>query len=194
MQPIEANLALLERMLQELKPYLRSAEVFWPFSTSPDLPGGPFPRMTLGAVLLTLDELEALRREMTPQQATRFERLRGEWETAERKYAVALEQKAAHEYRNRFNLWKAYLADLKDSPDRAHDYAHEVRQRVMLERLSDLAPEAADIQERRPSLASLDEDLRLHFAAGDFLWDAALATRYSRQTYWFLYGRPRAES
>jgi hypothetical protein len=191
MHPHEYNLKLASFMLEEMEDYLLSSEVFWPLSKRP-LTGPPLPRLTLGGLLLTLDELNAQEKDMSPSQVADHYKLGLQMEKVRTKWAVGLERKAAQELRNRLNLWRAYLTDIEERIDTPENYVHEVRYRVMFEYLADLAARQPEIKSQMVEMRSLDLRLRTIFAPGAFVWDPRLEDIYPRDTFWYLYGLPRS--
>ena len=191
--PTDHNLDLASAMLEEMEDYLLSNEVFWPLERSAARGAPHFPRLTLGALLLTLDQLEAVQSEMTAGQSASHRRLMMQVDLLRAKHAVALESKAAREASSRLNLWRAFINDLEEAPTRAGSYAYEVRHRVMIARLAELALQSAELKTAADSALALDTRLRRLFEPGDFTWDARLQEAYPAEDYWYLYGNPRRE-
>ena len=178
-------------MLDELEAFVQSPDVFWPLShTSPDT-GSPFPRLSLGVVLLTLDELRAVEPDLAPAELTATQVVEREFDRIKQKWTVAVERKALAEISQRLSIWRAYLQDLSESRSGAEDYPMEVRQRVALARLLDLAGRNPGIQPTAQSLRQLDDLLRAWFEPGEFIWDQQLKAVYTPTGFWFLFGRPR---
>jgi hypothetical protein len=177
-------------MLAEMEAFLLSPEIFWPIT--PRSPRGtpPFPRLSLGAYLLVLDELDAQANALTPGETHSLARLRVLVDRVDRKWPVALERKSKQEQRVRFNLWRGYLRDLGEGAETPHRYAYEVRHRVMFARLSRYATPRNGAGSPPDGMRALDRELRARFIPGGFIWDQALMLRYPEGAYWFLYGRP----
>jgi len=184
--PPEARLAWFESALDELPAFLLSPDVFRPLLRSPaSLPQD----LSLGALLLALDALDAGAERLPPADQTRWSRLRGRWETERSRRRAAIERKAQAELRQRSNLWRAYIADLRETPREAGRYAHEVRHRVAADRLLEtLGPSTS----APPEVAAADASLRGRFITGAFVWEPLLEKAYRRDRFWFLYGRPSA--
>jgi hypothetical protein len=189
--PIDHNLDLASAMLDEMENYLLSTEVFWPLDRKPRRGMSPFPRLTLGTLLLTFDQLRAATGEMDSAQNASHNRLMMHLELLRTKYAVAMEIKAGREGASRLNLWRAFVTDLEDSPGRAGNYAYEVRHRVMLVRLAELAPASAELRDAVEKAQSVDRRLQSLFERSAFIWDEQLEPLYPPQDYWYLYGQSR---
>nr|BAL56945.1 hypothetical protein HGMM_F45G04C18 [uncultured Chloroflexota bacterium] len=171
----EIDRAYLQVALDELETYLLSNELYWQLSTR----NNALPRLTIGQLLLTRLRLSA-RGLLSPADESR-------WTSVRQRWRAAWEKKASHEFNSRLNLWKNYLEDYFESPSNyAADYPGEVRQRVILELLtqeiSAPLPQAA-------MLTVLDERLRTVLIPGPFVWEEELGAVFPKETWWYLYGR-----
>ncbi len=172
---IEKDRAYLEAGIPELGDYLLSNELYWPITAR----GYDLPRLTIGGLLLARARLEA-RRE-------RFESLEAQLGAIRSKRRVAWETKADREVQARIRLWNDYLTDYQHDPEKHADaYPQEVRYRVMLHLLLAELPVSPPEQ---AYLLRLDGLLRANFMAGDFIWNADLQAGFSREVYWYLYGK-----
>jgi hypothetical protein len=161
-----------------LEGYLLSKELYWPISAR----GYDLPRLTIGGILLAQARLEA-RGERSGSLASQIDMVRSRWRSA-------WETKAGREVQARMRLWSNYLADYRHNPEGYADaYPHEVRHRVMLQML--LAELHAPVPEQG-ELSGLDNVLRTHLVDSDFIWEAGLRSVFSREAYWFLYGKLRS--
>ncbi len=191
MHPPDYNLSLANAMLDELEPYLLSTELFWPLEHRVARGMPRFPRLTLGGILLTIDELTAQEGEMTSSQAAAWLQIRSLFAHNQVKWEVGIEQKAVRELHSRLNLWRAYLTDLEEKKEGPENYVHEVRQRVMFQRLLDPASKHPEVELLSASAQSLDSKLRAYFITGPFIWDERLERLYPPPAFWYLYGAPR---
>jgi hypothetical protein len=190
MHPHDYNLNLARFILEELEDYILSSEIFWPLSKR-STSGSPFPRLTLGGLILTLNELKAQEIDMSPSQRADLDKLLRDMDRVRVKWAVGIERKAAQELRSRLNLWRAYLLDIEERVETTENYPREVRNRVMFEHLADLSIRQPDTKPRVDEMRHLDTRLRSFFAPGEFVWDVRLERIYPQSTFWFLYGIPR---
>lgn len=164
------DLAALAAMTEQLEDYLLSDVDFWQLGGSSD-----FPRLSLGAYLLTRQRLTA-----TPNERPEIAALCQRGDATLAQWQAAAERKAAKELRTRVNLWQRYLDELQGR------YATEVAQRVMaallLRQFSRLtaAPEALH-------LAALDARLQGRTTAGSFVWVPELQPAFPADDFWFLY-------
>jgi len=145
--------------------------------------------LSLGSLLLAADTLSVLGPGLDPLRRGEWERARTSWEAAQAAHPGGLSAKARAELPHRLNLWKAYLQDLAEKPADASAYAVEVRHRVLLDRLADVAGGRPDPSPAR-ALEAADRTLRSWMIAGPFVWAPPLVAAYPRQRFWYLYGLP----
>lgn len=186
MHPIEFNLVLLNEMMEEFEAFILSKELFWPLQRK-SFANTPFPQLSLGALLLTLDELHALQAEMNPLQAQTYDEQTLKFERFSEKYRVAIENKAAREEITRTNLWRAFLEDMQEDPDVVDEYARQVRNRVLMVKLGRIA--SGD----QVSVADQEIDAWIFLESDpvEFLWDKRLMPIFPIDDYPFLYVKPR---
>lgn len=184
------NLQLARGMLDEMENFLLSKEVFWPLDAGAATRSEPYPRMSLGTFLLTLDQLESQAGEMSAEQVSRAQVLRRAYLEISQEWPVNMGKKAVAEMRQRANLWRAYLQDLVRHPGLAKRYPAEVKNRALVERLRGLARGADGFESVLARVDETDRLLRSRFQPGEFVWDQRLAGAYPPDHYWFLAGRP----
>jgi hypothetical protein len=187
MTPADASLDLVANMLLELEQYLLSPELFWPLH--PQNSPAPQARLTLGNLLLSLDQLLAMRPGWDVPTESRFLKISHLWAQAQVKWQSAIQRKAAQELSSRMNLWGAYVYDLEDGQGAKFDFRHEIRHRVIIERLFDLGL-PRDRWEKE--LQQLDQRSQKLVDKHDFVWSQPLQTQYPHQQYWFLYRMSRS--
>jgi len=192
MQPPERSLELLESMLAELEAYLGSAELFWPLALRPDLRLPHVPRLTIGNLLLTLDELEVVEHELGGADRTRLSGARSRWEDWRTRRVVAVERKAGREIEARWRMWQTYLNELSERAEAADEYPAEVRNRLRLARLMETIDPRSWPAHLEDRLEAADERLRSGFRKGAFTLTEPLKQRYPPFEYWYLYGAPEA--
>ncbi|RPI26157.1 MAG: hypothetical protein EHM70_19315 [Chloroflexota bacterium] len=187
----EYDLKFLQAGLVDLEGYLLSKEIYWPVVISSPPGEAPYPRLTLGSLLLAQARLQS--GSLTPEQRTAFERLNQRINEARQRWQVAWSQKAAREFHARLNLWRDYIEDYRKDPGGNVDrYDYEVSRRVMLELLQ---REAEGIPEAELDLLSgLDSFIRSVLRSGDFIWENEIQDVFPKSRYWYLYGRPRGSN
>jgi hypothetical protein len=190
MHPIEYNLELGKAILEEIEPFLLSEEIFWPLNHHSKRGMPYFPRLTLGTLLLTLDQLSVQFAAMSSSQKRAQQEIQSMLERVQLKWPAALERKAVRESQTRFNLWRAYLSDLEERKDTTGNYHNEVRNRVIHQRLQEFHRQTPHSQDGQSAMDGLDFYLRSSFKPGPFLWNEALIAVYPSPSFWYLYGRP----
>jgi hypothetical protein len=190
MQSIEQNLSLLERIVDEFEPFILSAEIFWTLDHK-GIRGTPPPRLTLGGLLLILDELSAQNPEMTPKEAMRYDKLIRKVEGIHGQWRVAVENKAGQELKARLNMWRAYLQDLEEKHEWIENYSREVRTRVMLHHLMAIIGSKPELETEYKMINNLDKRIWDFVIPGKFIWDDLLQPIYPKEKFPYLYTRPR---
>ena len=175
--------------MAEFESFVISQELFWPLQKK-SFHRLPFPQLSIGALLLTDDELMAQQPAMDAIQDRKYQRLMLEFETFVHRWRSAIEQKAAGELKNRTNLWQAYLQDLEEDPDEVEEYPRQVRNRVLMSKLK-ARTAGFQLGDEFDVLQELDQRLMLTAMSVEFLWDERLKPIYPIEEYPFLYIRPR---
>ncbi|MDD5466819.1 MAG: hypothetical protein PHS96_03340 [Anaerolineales bacterium] len=182
------DLAYVQAGVASLEAYLLSGELYWPLDAAP-LPGEPpYPRLTLGGLLLAVRRASG--RRLSPAEVTLLRESEHELEATRRRWAAAWQGKARREFTSRLRLWRDYLNDYRENPQEHLDrYAYEARRRVMLELLLPETGEtpAAELE----LLGALDRVLHGVFAQDGFIWEAELAPAFPEAPYWYLWGTPK---
>ena len=182
MTTLNYDLKFLESAAEELKTYLFSDDVYWPLGVNAPEGASPYPRMTLGWVMLFARRAQNKSAE-DPDAADLLARI----ETVQSQWRAAWARKAVHEFAARLKLWQNYLNEYRSNPGaHATNYHYEVKRRLLLELLlpvaKDLSPEQIEL------LRSLDLALRGHLIPGDFVGDPEDAGAFPPGKFWFLYG------
>jgi hypothetical protein len=189
MHSIEYNLALLKEMMEEFEAHILSKELFWPLRKN-SYNNIPFPRLSIGALLLTLDELEALLPEMDPPEEHAYREQLNSYERFSQQFRVAIENKTARELITRTNLWRGFLQDLEEDPESADEYVRQVRNRVLMKKLGVLTS-MDQAESEADTLRGLDEWMLLDALPVEFIWDKRLEPIYPIEEFPFLYLKPR---
>ena len=168
----DRELRFLAEALSQLQGYLLSNELYWPLS-------GSLPRLTPGALLLSLKCVSVTH----PTQAQKFFK---QFETIRTKWQTAWDKKIAREISTRLRLWSNFISDYATAAERtAESYPAEVRGRVILQLLLFELP---DLSVSTP-LLELDAALKTHLSPHEFLWDTGLQAVFPKLDFWFLYGK-----
>jgi len=189
---IDADLREAKTLAEGLKNYLRGPELY-------GQAGGFFsamPSLTVGALLLRLRRLEALRPQLDARQRATLERARRLHDEAQREWRQHYEQKVIREVQSRLEAIRPFLKEVSDSPRQAANlYPPEMLRRTIVQELFRWADEqAVDLGDARLLARSLDERLRKIARPADFQWAALLADVYPAAEFWWLYARPPEEA
>ena len=164
-----------------LKTYLLSNEIYWPLSVRPPAGAPPYPRFSLGWLLLYTRRLWSARKDSSVAAVLKaIEETRHEWLSAWKK-------KAGLEFQSRLRLWSQYLNDYRsDRAVHAPRYRYEVQRRTMLALLQEEAEEIP--VEQLDLLVTLDAVLRSSLKPAPFIRDRQQAAAFPKERFWFLYG------
>ena len=185
MPSLEYDLRYLRAALADLEEYLFSQEIYWPIGVTPPRGEPPYPRLTMGGILLARQSLGA--RPMEPAQAEEMYDLIGHLDETRTKWRVAWGAKAARGFSSRLTQWKNFIEDYRKQPENNQDrYAYEVRGRAMLQLLQ---PESSEIPAGELALfTGLDLILEDYFMEGNFVWGTELTLSFPKSQFWYLYG------
>jgi hypothetical protein len=186
MPSVEYDLRFLRAALVDLEGYLFSQEIYWPIGLTPPRGDPPYPRLTMGSILLARQSLGA--RSMEPAQSVEMQDLLRRLDETRVKWRVAWGAKSARNFSARLTQWKNFIEDYRKQPENNHDrYAYEVRGRAMLQLLQ---PETTEITPGELELlAGLDMILEDYFTVGTFIWSLELTLSFPEFQFWYLYGR-----
>jgi hypothetical protein len=179
------DIGYTEASLDVLKDYLLSEEMFWPLSVHPPMGGPPYPRFTLGGLLLSVQRLSTY--EKSNDQEEQLNRVNLRLEFIRAQWRVAWENKAGHNFNTRLHMWRDFIEEYRGNPqENANRYPYEVRLRVMLQLLHGevgrLELSALDL------LRALDDFIKATLVRGSFVWEADLQNGFPVSDYWYLYG------
>jgi hypothetical protein len=175
----------LQAGLGELERYLLSDHLFWPLNISSAPGEPPYPKLTLGGLLLHQAFARPLSQSGSDQ--TVMQKFDSELDQIRTRWRVAWERKAAWEFKSRLRQWGNVLKEIRIDPEDQNDYyIYEVRLRLLLDLLS------AETHSIDPALdehlQGLDLLLRALFAPGDFIWQLELAPAFPIDKNWYLWG------
>lgn len=187
---LERDLRIVEAIVSDLKPYLLGKGLYWSLS------GGtarfPFPKGTLGGLLIRLHQLDTVSDLLSPEQQERLNRATTEAKHQLKQWAVQAEEKAVREIKARLQSWSVYVEEIEKDPLRYdEEYPTQVQSRVILELLLDWAGRAVDGRGFINRLTSLDQRLSECTEESTFVWDETLAPAFPHDRFWWLYTRPR---
>lgn len=182
------ELAVMTKMVDELKDYLLSDVLFWQMQA-----GSRFPKLSLGRLLLARERLRGVAPQLTPTQRADLLQAEQRLDHVLSQWQVAAERHAERELRSRANLWQRYWEECGENPAACADaYRQEVTQRTIAALLLRAFPRLEDTNEAR-LLTALDAAVRPRLRDTGFVWDEELKTAFPHDGFWYLYGRPLGE-
>jgi hypothetical protein len=191
MRSFRSNLSFAQACLAEWPDYERVETLFWSLSAKPPADSPPYLQMTLGNLLLALDEMRAAEPQLAPEDRSAVVRALAEWEACWAGRSVRLEVKVGREVASRVGQWQAYVADALESGDLS-DYANHVRPRLCAVRLIEsLGTRSEQAAACLSELEAGDARLDAWLVEGPCLLGEELASIYPPSArYRFLYRRP----
>ncbi len=186
------TLLTVKAMAAELDDYFARNELFRQLIIHTPW-GDELPTISLGGLVERLRFLEAHREALSAEEQEDLAKARQAYEEAVRLRGKEVENRFRREFKSYLHSWEWYLDELKDTPEKAADYAAEVHNRV---RLTTLLEEAKRLkinlgEDLRRQLEALDAWLYQHWQPGAFVWTEQEPDDFDPQTYWYLYGQPK---
>jgi len=184
-----ADLTACRAMASEFEAYLKADVLYWQMDAA--RPGGEqLPKLTIGGFLERARRLRATL--LSSTQRAGLDEAIHQFEQARDAHRQRYEVHALHDLRGRLDAWAWYLDDYAKRPgEEAPYYPAQAHTRLAIALLLDeLAghPEAAPFIQR---CSALDERLRADWIMGAFVWHKSLEHAFPRESFWWLYGRPK---
>ncbi len=186
---LKRDLKILEAMAADMSDYLISQPLFWPLSDT------SMPRLTLGGYLMRQHRLTGLRNLLEPEDQVRLDKAINVFNEALVEKVVRFEQKAHEELHARLRQWSEFLKDVgKESIAAGDYYSSAVETRLIIALLlAKLEMPPYELDKRvLGELSSYDTALRNYWLTGDFVWHSEWQPAYPKESFWWLYGRPRS--
>lgn len=186
------ELAVLASMVEHLDDYLEDDRLYKTITAYPP-DGERLVKLTIGAILDLSDALH--NRDLSAIQEEKLTELEQQAGRIRQQRASAYYSKIARELKSYADSWRWFLQSCEDGDRRCvTEYPDEVKTRLRLERLLREAGDRQEVADQRGRVKKLDRRLRDIWSPGDFVLHDAPADAYPRDTYWWLYGRPRVDS
>lgn len=188
---IKRDLEEAEAMANGLEDYVRGSDLYGKTG------GGFFSRMpslTIGALLMRLRRLDALRDGMTDSQRQQLEQVKAQHEKIRKEWAIHYHEKLVREAHSRLDSMSHFFEECRDNPRLcASAYPPEALKRTIVQEIADTLENTygVDSKELPAKLRATDSKLRRYAQAADFQWDAALREVYPQERYWWLYAKPQ---
>lgn len=185
MPSIEYDLRYLRGGLADLEAYLLSDELYWPIGVKPPHGDPPYPRLTVGGILLSRQSL--VNRGLNADQTQEYAELTAKLDEMRLHWQTAWQAKARRSFSSRLVQWSNFMEDYRKQPENNTDrYAYEVRGRVMLQLLEPESPAVTGAE--LELVKGLDRVLEACLKPGAFVWDPGLSPSFPQSQFWYLYG------
>ncbi len=187
---VDNDLKETQKMVDALEPYVYQDQLYMPISG-----GGifsPMPALTIGAVLLRLRRLRALREQLSDSQRAAVDALVEQNRKVWNEWRVHYEKKLVEEANSRLKLMSSYLQDCKeDSRACASNYpAEALRRTIIQEMIEFMGEQGIHSAEIDRGAARVDSQWRGYVKPGGFLWSPMLQPLYPKDPFWWLYSEP----
>ena len=189
-EALQRDLTILERMVAEMPGYLRSDATHWIMTKDDNMPS-----LTIGGCLMRYFRLQTLRDQVDEAGQEQLATAVAKLDELFAKHVVRSEHRMHQEIHARLNQWLGYLSHMSSSKIADRDYyATIVDTRVVVQ---------AMVDKMRPSpyrldggvleeLTAVDNNLKGRWEIGSFVWDQVWQPAYPPETYWWMYGNPKA--
>ncbi|MGJ3238146.1 MAG: hypothetical protein ACFE0Q_05515 [Anaerolineae bacterium] len=186
---IQTDLTEAQAMVEGLADYVRGDQLFGHagagfFSKMPSL--------TIGALVMRLHRLSALRDQLSNKQQSKLDEAINNWQSTRREWRSHYEGKLLHEIESRLDSMQTFFKECADSQQSCHNnYRPEIQKRtivqVLLDEMDELGIEDDEIHK---IVKEADGKLRTYLRSDDFQWSDTLTKVYPQDTFWWLYQKP----
>lgn len=187
-EKLENDVAILEKMAENMSTYLRSKGVFGLVSYTT----ATMPRLTLGGYLMRQHRLRRLASLLSPADQERVKTAVFSFQDSLKEKIVLSENKGHEELKSRIRQWSEELRDFKESGSQATYTATTAEIRTMIDAIIEhmsVSPYQLD-SEITKRIANLDVALQSKWKDGPFIWEEAWQDAYPKERFWWLYGSP----
>ncbi|MEO1165889.1 MAG: hypothetical protein AAFV98_19040 [Chloroflexota bacterium] len=186
---ISKDLKEAKAMTDGLADYLRGDVLYG--STQ----GGFFSRMpslTVGALLMRLRRLDALRNSMMDSDRRTLDAIIEQWQAVRDEWRVHYEDKLQQEASSRINAMKSFFQECRDSMQSCrNNYRPELQKRTIVQEIllemRDLNIENADLMKL---VNAADTKFHSYMRPDSFQWSDDLKDVYPEDDFWWLYQKP----
>lgn len=186
---ISRDLNEAKSMAENLSDYVRGDELYGYAE------GGFFSRMpslTIGALLMRLRRLDAMRNTLNDSQERDLESAIATWQETRNDWRLHYEEKVVREVESRLQSMKTFFRECADSLQNCHNsYRPEIQKRTIIQ---ELLNEMAELNLSNVDVKALLEvaDTKLHsvMRPDEFQWSPELEAIYPQSEFWWLYQKP----
>ncbi|MBE2181816.1 MAG: hypothetical protein IAE89_00180 [Anaerolineae bacterium] len=192
---VERDLEEAQAMVDSLERYVRGNEIYGRAGSGGMFSMTQMPSLTLGALLMRLRRLQALRNTLTSEQQLQLDRMLTTNEDVHREWHEHYQAKLEREAISRLKAMSIFFEELRDNPKMAtSSYQPEALRRTIAQVLHDEMKKLdLHVEHVENEMAAVDSRLRRWFSKGPFIWASALEAAYPADEYWWLYVQPKAD-
>lgn len=190
---IDQDLKEAEAMARNLVPYVHQEPLYGSAGTGGFFSLSSLPSLTVGALLLRIRRLHALRDQLSDEQTTRLQTVVHRNEEVLDEWRVHYHKKMRREAVSRLKAMDTFFEECRNDPKLCpRVYGPEVTRRTIVQELLDAMQEMN--VDRGDELDNLlrraDASLRSVVKDTAFIWDPMLEPVYPRSAFWWLYCQP----
>lgn len=190
---LDRDLNEAKQMARGLEEYIRGNDLYG--TPASGMFGGDAPALTVGALVLRLRRLDALRDQLSQAQQQELAIAQANHQHVQREWSVHYEQKVVKEATSRLDAIRTFFDECSDQPRHcAGIYKPEVLRRTIVQELGRVMTEqkifSADLDKKR---REIDTKLRGLVRPAPFVWATLLETVYPADEFWWLYHAPVTE-
>lgn len=181
----------LQQMVNGLERYLKS-DVLYGSVGGGILTGLSSAQLTVGAVLLRLRRIDALRGQLNDKQRAQLHQSRQKHDEVVHRHKDAYAAKLQREATSRLNAMHEFFAECSQQPALCpRIYNPEVLRRTITQEIVLYMDEARlGSAELDKLLKKTDQLLRRYIAPSEFVWDEQLKPIYEPSVFWWMYMAP----
>jgi hypothetical protein len=186
---LQTDLNEAKAMVAGLEDYVRGSELYGHangnfFSNMPSL--------TIGALLMRLRRLDALRDKMRDSQSKELDKVVDSWHEIRDEWRLHYEEKLKREADSRLDAMRTFFTECEENKQNClHNYRPELLRRTVVQELLNeidaLSIEATDIKRKA---SATDAKFRSYLSEANFQWADDLQSVYAKGEYWWLYQKP----
>lgn len=190
---IDRDLSEARKMADALDEYIRGSELYG--GAGGGLFGsGDMPALTVGALVMRLRRLEALRDKLSPSQQAELAEAGKKHRRVQKEWTLHYEGKVLKEAASRLEAMRTFFQECKENPRlcRANYLPELLRRTIVQELLRVIEAQRIDGSALTEKLHLADIGLRGVVEKAAFQWDGVLQPVYPADEFWWLYHAPPA--
>lgn len=189
---VDQDIREAQAMVDGLERYLKGDQLYGTVGGGGIFSGGNMPSLTVGALLMRLRRLDALRDKLSEQQRQQLALITDKHNAVRKEWRYHYEQKLTWEANSRLDAMRTFFEECSDPKLCARIYLPEVLRRTIVEEclivLQDLNVELDDALKLK--IKGTDSRLRRFVKPASFVWAAELQSAYDEKRFWWMYSRP----